>query len=371
MTNPLNVLMVTPRYFPLMGGVETHVHEVARRLAARAVDVTVLTTDPVGDLPARETREGVTIRRVRAYPPHTDLYVAPAIYKIVAEGDWDVVHCQGFHTFVPPIAMLAAQRAGIPYLLSFHSGGHSSGLRHSIRGLQSTAMRPLLAGAQALVGVSNFEAQLFAQRLRLPLDRFTVVPNGSHLPPVADAPPLDPESPLILSVGRLEKYKGHQRILQAFPKIREQIPGARLRILGGGPYEPELRKLAAALGLADTVEIGALPPENRQGMASIVTQAALVVLLSDYEAHPISVMEALAMKRSVLVTDTSGLGELARRGWVRAIPLDSSTGAVVEAVVDQLRHPMIAPEIELPTWDQCVDRLLSIYGDIARPSRAA
>ncbi len=371
MSNSLKVLMVTPRYFPLMGGVETHVYEVARRLVTRGVDVTVLTTDPANHLPALETRDGVTIRRVRAYPPNTDFYVAPAIYRIVSEGDWDVVHCQGFHTFVPPIAMLAAQRAHLPYLLSFHSGGHSSGLPHSIRGLQSTAMRPLLAGANALVAVSQFEADLFAQRLHLPADRFVVVPNGSHLPEVVDAPPLDPDAPLILSVGRLEKYKGHHRILQAFPQILKQYPNARLRILGGGPYEPELHKLAGELGLTDRVEIGAMPPENRQGMASMVTQASLVVLLSDYEAHPISVMEALAMKRSVLVTDTSGLGELARRGLVRAIPLDSSTEVVAEAVVDQLRHPMVAPEIELPTWEQCVDTLLSLYGDVVRSARAA
>jgi glycosyltransferase involved in cell wall biosynthesis len=232
-------------------------------------------------------------------------------------------------------------------------------------------MRPLLAGANALVGVSHFEAELFAHRLHLPLDRFAVVPNGSHLPKVIDAPPLDPEHPLILSVGRLEKYKGHQRILRAFPQIREQIPGARLRIIGGGPYEPELRKLAAELGLTGEVEIGALPPENRQGMASIVMQASLVVLLSDYEAHPISVMEALAMKRSILVTDTSGLGEIARKGWARSIPPGSDTDTVVAAVVDQLRHPLVAPDIELPTWEQCVDSLMALYTNLARTTRAA
>ena len=365
------VLLVTPRYFPLMGGVETHVYEVARRMAARGIDTTVLTTDPGNTLPPLETRDGVTIRRVRAYPANLDLYVAPAIYNVVAEGDWDVVHCQGFHTFVPPIAMLAAQRAGIPYLLSFHSGGHSSGLRHSIRGLQSAAMRPLLSGADALVAVSQFEADLFAQRLHLPPERFVVVPNGSHLPKVVDLPPVDADSPLILSVGRLERYKGHHRVIQALPGVLAQMPNARLRILGGGPYEAELRKLTAELGLTDKVEIGAMPPENRQGMASIVAQAALVVLLSDYEAHPISVMEALAMKRSVLVTDTSGLGELARRGLVRAIPLDSSSEVVANAIVDQLHHPMVAPDVELPTWDQCVDSLVRLYGDVARPSRAA
>ena len=46
--------MVSARALPLMGGIETHVHEVARRLAASGVDVTVLTTDTSGDLPADE-----------------------------------------------------------------------------------------------------------------------------------------------------------------------------------------------------------------------------------------------------------------------------------------------------------------------------
>ena len=36
--------MVTPRYFPYMGGVETHVHEVGGRLCRLGVDVTLLTT---------------------------------------------------------------------------------------------------------------------------------------------------------------------------------------------------------------------------------------------------------------------------------------------------------------------------------------
>ena len=34
----MRLLMVTPRYFPMMGGVETHVYEVARRLARRGVE---------------------------------------------------------------------------------------------------------------------------------------------------------------------------------------------------------------------------------------------------------------------------------------------------------------------------------------------
>jgi glycosyltransferase involved in cell wall biosynthesis len=75
-------------------------------------------------------------------------------------------------------------------------------------------------------------------------------------------------------------------------------------------------------------------------------------------------MEALSMKRPVLVTDTSGLGELAERGLVTAIPLDSSSAQVADAVIDQLDHPLIPAEIDLPTWDQCADSLLGVYASV-------
>src|SRR5262245_29959525 len=99
---PLRILFVTPRYAPLVGGVETHTAEVAKRLAAGGAEVTVLTTDPGGRLPGAQTIEGVSIRRVRAWPAALDLYVAPGIYRAIAQhpGRWDLVHCQGYHTFV-------------------------------------------------------------------------------------------------------------------------------------------------------------------------------------------------------------------------------------------------------------------------------
>src|SRR3954453_11943795 len=76
----LRVLMVSFRYLPFMGGVELHVDQVARRLAARGVDITVLTTDPTGTLPTEEHLDGVHVRRVRAWPANRDYYFAPRIY---------------------------------------------------------------------------------------------------------------------------------------------------------------------------------------------------------------------------------------------------------------------------------------------------
>lgn len=364
----LRVLFVTPRYWPYVGGVETHTAEVARRLAAAGHEVTVLTTDPGGALPPVERVAGVRIERARAWPAGGDYYFAPGVYRRIARGGrrWDLVHCQGYHTLVPPLAMLAARRAGLPYLVSFHSGGHSSRLRTAIRDAQRAALRPLLARAAHLVAVSAFEAAFFRARLRLPAERFAVIPNGAHLPEAAPAPADGAGGTLLLSVGRLERYKGHQRAIAALPHLLEHRPDARLRIVGTGPYEGELRRFAAALGLASRVEIAGVDGADRAGMARLLSCAALVLLLSDYEAHPIAVMEALALGRPVLVAHTSGLIELADRGLVRSVPPASAPAAVATTILANLRDPLVPVGVRLPTWEDCVAALVALYRTVGR-----
>lgn len=372
----MRILYVTPRYFPLMGGVENHVYQVANRLAQRGIEVTVLTTDLSGRLPAREHIDGVAVERTPAWPADRDYYLAPQIYRAITRGGWDLVHVQSYHTLVAPLAMLAAQRAAIPYVVTFHGGGHSSRLRGSLRALQHRLLRPLLAGAARLIAVARFEIALFGERLRIPPDRFALIPNGADLPQPAHAPAVDPN--LLVSIGRLERYKGHQRVIEALPTVLAGRPSTRLWIAGSGPYEDELRQLAADLGVADRVEIRAIPPGERQTLAAELSKAALVLLLSEYETHPIAVLEALALGRPVLVADTSGLSELAERGLATAIGLESSrpTAAVEPtaavgaqigaAILDQLDHPRTPPPIHLPTWDECADGLLSVYQDVLR-----
>jgi glycosyltransferase involved in cell wall biosynthesis len=352
--------MVTARFFPEAGGIETHCYEVARRLAQQGTEVTLLTTTRTPKLPASEVIDGVTIRRVRAWPADRDYMLAPGIWKIVQERRWDVVHVQGVHTLVPPLAMLAARAARIPYVLTFHTGGHSSNVRQAMRGTQWQVLRPLLAGARHLIGVSRFEARDFAARLRLPATRFAVIRNGAQLPP-APAAQERAAGTLLVSVGRLERYKGHHRVIAAMPAVLAQRPDTRLLILGAGPYEETLRKQAQSLGVADRVEIRAIAAADRVGMSTTVASADLVLLLSDYEAHPIAVMEALSLKRPVLVADTSGLRELAVDGLVTAIDPESAPRAVAAAILRQLDDPLIPTDIVLPTWENCVSELRAVY----------
>jgi glycosyltransferase involved in cell wall biosynthesis len=356
---------VTPRFAPFAGGVETHVHEVASRLAARGHVVTVATTDPDGALPRLEREGGFEVRRVRAWPRGRDWYFAPGLLPIVARGRWDIVHLQGVHTLVPPVGALAGLLGRRQMVLTFHSGGHSSAVRNAMRPIQWALTAPLLRRVNALVGVSRFEADRFATTLRVSRSRFMVIPNGSDLPKslpgleAAGSAEIVEGDPLLLSFGRLERYKGHHRVLAAMPAILAARPNARLRIAGAGPYEGGLRALARRLGVEDRVDIG---PVERPALGALLDRADLVLLLSEYESQGIAVMEALAHGRPVLVADTSGLSELADRGLVESIHIGSPPDVVATAVLDALDRPRDAtPPPDLRTWDDTVDALERLY----------
>src|SRR6516225_7253830 len=100
---PLRVAMVSANAFPLMGGIETHIHEISTRLSAAGVDVTVLATDPTGDLLVEEKLPGYRIRRWPAYPRSRDYYLAPGLARhLLRSADYDVVHIQGVTSLVAP-----------------------------------------------------------------------------------------------------------------------------------------------------------------------------------------------------------------------------------------------------------------------------
>ena len=364
MDEPMHILMVAARCYPFMGGIETHIQEVGPRLAARGYTVDVLTTDPSGEWPAEENVHGMQVRRVPAWPRKLDLYVAPGIFDAIRRGSWDLIHFQGYGTFVVPIGLLvlATLRRDLPFVLTFHSGGHSSPLRNAVRGTQQTLLRPLISKAERLIGVSNFEADFFSARMGVPRENFIVIPNGAAMPTPSSNVKIDPN--LIVSSGRLERYKGHHRVIAAMPDLIRRVPAARLHIAGGGPYEGALRALVASLGLEKRVTIAAIPGAERQKLADLLASAGLFVLFSDYEAHPVAVMEALSLRRPVLVSNTSGLGELAASGLCRAIPLDSSPQDLAAAMAEELEARRQIPDMALPDWDDCTQALCEVYDDI-------
>jgi len=102
-------------------------------------------------------------------------------------------------------------------------------------------------------------------------------------------------------------------------------------------------------------------------MSAALAGSSLFVLMSEFETHPLAVIEALALGRPALVADTSGLAELARSGVALAIPLDTPTAELAEIVVGELRNPRPVPDIAAPTWQECAERILGVYREVLNP----
>lgn len=358
----MRLLMVSARFPPFTGGVETHVREVAPRIARLGVDVVVLTSDPSGQLPQGEVVDGVQVVRIAGYPRRRDYYFAPGILQHLRSNRYDLVHLQGYHTLVAPLTMFAARRARTPYVVSFHSGGHSARFRRMARSVQRLALNPGFRGASRLIAVSRFELDLFRRSQHVASSRYALIRNGSTMPRPSTV--ADEEAPLVLSVGRLERYKGHHRLISAWPYVLERRPTARLRILGVGAYEPELRRQVSALGLDGSVEISSIPADNPQAMADAYGQAHVVALLSEYEAHPVAVVEALAVGRPVLVTESTGLAEIVSDGLARGVASDASAAEIAVGLLRQVHDPLLVDRTSLPTWDDCAAQLHDLYRSV-------
>jgi glycosyltransferase involved in cell wall biosynthesis len=364
-SRPIRVLVVAARFLPDLGGTETHIHEVTRRMAGRGdLELTVLATDRSGTRPAREEFEGFTVLRCRSYPQHRDYYFAPGVYRHILSGNYDLIHCQGIHTAVPVLAMIAATQRRIPYVVSFHSGGHSSDFRRRFRNTQWRLLGPLIRRAAVVIAVSRFEQRMFQKACRLDASRFRIVRNGGDLPVGAMRAEIIPGR--IVSSGRLERYKGHQRIIEALPIVQRSIPDATLHILGSGPYESQLRSLIETLGLEMYVTIEYISPDGRERMAEALGKAAVVAALSEYEAHPLAVTEALTLGIPTVGLDTAGIGDLVEEGLVRGVPKDASPETIARILVATLKGRCVSGSARLPTWDIAAVDLAQVYLDTAR-----
>jgi glycosyltransferase involved in cell wall biosynthesis len=215
--------------------------------------------------------------------------------------------------------------------------------------------------------VCAYEVDQFARRLSIDPQRIRLIPNGAEpLPVDEDIQTVATGAPLISSVGRLERYKGHHRLVAAMPVLLEIAPDARLVIVGRGSYERQLRRLVTRLRVERAVTFTSFDVEERAALGALIRSSDIVALMSEYEANPVALMEAIALGRKILVADTSGLSEFAADGLATAVRLHAPPSELAKALVSVAAAP--GPKsCRLPTWDHCVDELLRVYAETVPP----
>lgn len=346
----MRIAFVTHRYPPHSGGVERHVSEIANRLVGRGNEVRVLTADGREDQTEREERAGVTIRRMPSLAPRGAFYFSPGMVRAVQGLEVDVVHAHNYHAL--PLTVAAFARAG-PFVATPHYHGTSPS---RLRALLLRAYRPVgrraLSRADACLAVSDWEQGRLLGDLGV---GSRVVPNGVDVTRFADAIPEQMGSPYLLTVGRLEEYKGVQHAIGAL----SQISTYRLVVAGEGPYRSALERKAESAGVADRVRFLGRVDDDR--LPGLYAGASAHLNLSTFEAYGMTVAEALASGTPSVVLDATALHD-----WIGVdgvVGVDDTRPITVSEAIQHARSAQPDPA-SLPRWDEVVDRIEETYTEV-------
>ncbi|ELZ98901.1 glycosyltransferase [Haloferax mucosum ATCC BAA-1512] len=345
----MKILQVTPRYPPQSGGVETHVREVSERLVNRGHDVTVVTADAGGDGFHRERRNGVRVRRLRGVAPGGAMHICPHVARAVRQADADVVHAHNYHSFPLFFAALGVGDRRFVATPHYH-GASASSIRDRLLSLYHPVGRWAVRRADRVVAVSDWE------RSHLEADfgvDATVIPNGLERDRFASATATERNRPYVLTVGRLEEYKGVQHAIRAL----SELPEYDLLVAGSGDYRDELEQIAARAGVSDRVEfLGYVADEDLPGLYA---GAAAYVTLSEFEAYGMTVAEALTAGTPCVVLNAAALTDWTTEPGVVGVS-DTESARVASAVREASKRTNPAAETVID-WDTVVERLLDVY----------
>ena len=348
----MRILQVCPKYYPSIGGVEQHVRNISERLAQEH-EVTVFTCDPSEQLPREEILNGVKIRRFHSFSPQDAYHISFGMLNELHRSSFDVVHGHSYHA-IPLFFSRYAKRKR--FIITAHYHGHGSTY---LRDLLMKGYKPFgnkaLQEADVITAVSKYEKALLMKDFHIE-DTIVVIPSGINLDEFKGLKAVEKTHKTILSVGRLEAYKGVQYTIQTLPFLDKDI---HLDIVGGGPYKEKLVGLARDLRMEDRVRFHQNLPKSE--LLSRYANADLFVLLSKYEAFGTVIAESLAAGTPCIVANTSALTE-----WIDNRNCFGIDYPISIERLAQLINNVIGREVsnvKLWDWDDVVRETLKIYAE--------
>jgi glycosyltransferase involved in cell wall biosynthesis len=287
----VKIALVTRRYPPLIGGAERVLSYLAPALAAQGAAVVVVTSRP--NLPPQPT------------PPSSVPVVHLPSPRIRMLGTW--FYMRSLRTWfarnridIAYVSMLkhdafvtvaAGKKFGFPVVLRPEGAGATGDLAWQSWGRFGRAIAKRCVQADAVVAISSaIESELLeAGYLR---EKIVPLPNGV---PVPDHPwrPRDAWQavPRAIFVGRLAAEKGLDVLVDAWPRVLESHPAARLTLMGEGPERPLLEHRIHRLGLTHAIRL----PGASSSPEVELRDSDLFILPSCEEGMSIALLEAMAL----------------------------------------------------------------------------
>ncbi|MCF3135445.1 glycosyltransferase family 4 protein [Streptomyces olivochromogenes] len=348
-------------------GSSAHVRSLAAGLVARGVRVTVC-------VPAEAERAydftGTGAEHVHV-PRSSDPASVAALRAACAQAD--LVHAHGLHASFR--AALALSGRHTPLVVTWHNRAHAEGARaHLLRLLERRVVK---AAAVVLGSTSDLvdrarrtgarDARLAAVALPGP-GQAAERDDPDRLPPKIRAELGATGRPLLIAIGALDRYRGHDVLLDAARAWRRLDPQPLLVIAGEGPLRAPLQRRIEEEGLPVRL-IG-----RRDDAGELLAAADLALLPGSWESRSVLAQEALHARVPLVATAVGGIPDLV--GDAAELVPDGDPEALATAVMDLLADPDRCERLRLkgaqqaagwPTEDETITQILSVYDELTQP----
>jgi glycosyltransferase involved in cell wall biosynthesis len=351
------------------GGAERMVASLAGALQAAGAENLVI---------APASGEGWLARELEGSGVQTDLYrlerpVSPAFARWLTDAlrRHRVVLAHSHEFTMAVYGAWAAQRAGVPHLITMHGSRYYAG-----RWRRRIAMQLASRFAGATVAVSQSLAAHLRRDLGLPPSRVTIIPNGARLAAVAQSSlrnelGLRHGEQLAVAVGNLYPVKGHAHLVEALGLLAQRFPRFHVAIAGRGELEAPLRARAQALHVSERLHLLGL----RADVGNVLAGADLFVHPSLSEGLPLAIIEAMLAERPIVATAVGEVPTALEDGRAGTLVPAGNAQALADALAKLLADPAAAQRLGSAaaeraareyTLTRMVERYAALYASLLR-----
>lgn len=248
----MRIAIFTEVFLPKIDGVVTRVIRTVDQLAEMGHEVMIFAT---GDAP--DTYAGFPVVRAPSFSFHyiyPEIKVglpAPSVAKQLKDFDPDIVHAVN-PVFFAGYGALLAKRYKIPLLASFHTDvpAYTEALKIGlvkkpataiIRALHNRAQKNLVTSDPMLETAKGYGFRDLAVWPKA-VDTVGYHPDNYATDMRSTLTDSNPDAPLLIYVGRMSAEKNLNILNEVMPLLREQVPGARLAMVGAGPQLEQMKK---------------------------------------------------------------------------------------------------------------------------------
>ncbi len=271
-----------------------------------------------------------------------------AVRKIARGHDISQVHCA---RILPEggIAWMLKIMHRLPYVCYVHGEELNIGACSRELGL---LMRPVLRNVEFLVANSHNTSSILQEQWNVPPERIRVLHPGVDIKVFVPAERDElfrknigwNDRPVVLTVSRLQKRKGHDQLIRAIERIRQAVPEVLYAIVGDGEERQALEKLIAELKLERHVQFVGQVSDTE--LVRCYQQCDLFMLPNrtvdgDFEGFGMVLLEAQACGRPVLAGASGGTAETMRIPETGRVVCCDNVDEIADNVVELMTDPQL------------------------------